>query len=189
MFSLAIIHLSGDLIIVGGSLVGDMPVVIQLIRILIVLERKGRCIMMGKGMLIFLLDPYILLSLPMAPVSAFESSVTTSSSNSVAETPTTAASTKREVIKKSDLYGECTNQYDSTQLDEKKVQDAMKKLSKQSKEDNSEVQGGNGGKKRVYNSMTTADVTLEEMEAYRRIKVQREDPMAKFLNSDELLEE
>jgi hypothetical protein len=100
--------------------------------------------------------------------------------------------------KKSDLYGECANPHDSALLDEKKVQDHIKKLTRQleGKEETTEAVASGGGahvKKRGYNSMTTAEVTREEMEAYRRIKVQREDPMAKYLsttsNGEELLEE
>jgi len=43
-------------------------------------------------------------------------------------------------------------------------------------------------KKRGYNSMQSAEVSVEDMEAYRINKIQREDPMAALLNSDELLE-
>lgn len=121
-------------------------------------------------------------SLPTSQIFAPPSTIPSSTSST---TPATSSSKRDPIIKKSDLYGECANPSDSSQLDEKKVQDAMKKLSKQKKEENSEE---SGNKKRGYNSMTTADVTPEEMEAYRRIKVQREDPMAKYLNSDELLE-
>ena len=36
-------------------------------------------------------------------------------------------------------------------------------------------------KKRKYNSFATTDVTAEDMEAYRRTKITKDDPMAKFL--------
>lgn len=36
--------------------------------------------------------------------------------------------------------------------------------------------------------MKTVDVSLEDMEAYRRKRVKREDPMAAILASDTLLE-
>lgn len=43
-------------------------------------------------------------------------------------------------------------------------------------------------RRRGYNSMKTVDVSLEDMEAYRRKRVKREDPMAAILASDTLLE-
>lgn len=65
----------------------------------------------------------------------------------------------------------------------------MERLTK-NKHHTDEDNNNNNVKKRGYNSMTNVDTTPEELEAYRRIKVQREDPMAKFLSSDssELLE-
>ena len=67
------------------------------------------------------------------------------------------------------LYGEADA---SQQLDEAKVREAMARQ-KPAKE------AGDG--KRKYNSLATTDVTAEEMEAYRRTKVAKDDPMAKFL--------
>jgi hypothetical protein len=120
-------------------------------------------------------------------------SAVTTSAPSADETPP-STSHRQPQFKKSDLYGECSNPLDASQLDEKKVQEAIKKLTNQTAEKEEEPSSSShsqGKKKRAYNSMSTADVTPEEMEAYRRIKVQREDPMAKFLsnNSEELLEE
>jgi hypothetical protein len=109
---------------------------------------------------------------------------------------TPSSSSRDPLQKRSDLYGECANPHDSSLLDEKKVQDHIKKLLTANAEggrgNGESTESGGGGsqvKKRGYNSMTTAEVTREEMEAYRRIKVQREDPMAKYLSSEELLEE
>lgn len=45
-----------------------------------------------------------------------------------------------------------------------------------------------GDRKRTFNSMQSIDVSIEDMEAYRMLKVQRDDPMANLLGSDELLE-
>ncbi len=42
--------------------------------------------------------------------------------------------------------------------------------------------------KRKYNSMTSCDVTQEEMEAYRVLKGREQDPMSN-ISSDTLLEE
>ena len=64
------------------------------------------------------------------------------------------------------LYGEADA---SQQLDEAKVREAMARTKDE------------GDGKRKYNSLATTDVTAEEMEAYRRTKVAKDDPMAKFL--------
>lgn len=50
------------------------------------------------------------------------------------------------------------------------------------------TENSSSDKKRTYNSMQSIDVSVEDMEAYRILKVQREDPMAALLNSEELLE-
>ena len=70
------------------------------------------------------------------------------------------------------LYGEADA---AQQLDEAKVREAMARQ-KPAKE------AGDG--KRKYNSLATTDVTAEEMEAYRRTKVAKDDPMAKFLGGE-----
>ena len=67
------------------------------------------------------------------------------------------------------LYGEADA---AQQLDEAKVREAMAK------------QKPEGDGKRKYNSLATTDVTAEEMEAYRRTKVAKDDPMAKFLGGE-----
>ena len=64
-------------------------------------------------------------------------------------------------------YGEADG---ATKLDEAKVREAMAKR---------KAEGDDG--KRKYNSFATSEVTPEEMEAYRRTKVAKDDPMAKFL--------
>jgi pre-mRNA-processing factor SLU7 len=43
-------------------------------------------------------------------------------------------------------------------------------------------------RKRGYNSTTAIDVTAEDMEAYRLKKTKRDDPMAAFADSEELLD-
>ena len=45
-----------------------------------------------------------------------------------------------------------------------------------------------GLNKRGFNSMTAVEMTLEEMEVYRLKRVKEDDPMAKLLDSDTLLE-
>lgn len=195
--------LSGDLIITEGNPVGVMLVVTPLTKIRTVQERKGSSTTTLRGMsirivafscLIFFSLPLTGLSSNMSTISAQTppaSSLTSTTSSSADENPST--SQRQPQFKKSDLYGECSNPLDASQLDEKKVQEAIKKLTSRTAEQGEEQTSSHsqGKKKRAYNSMSTADVTPEEMEAYRRIKVQREDPMAKFLsnNSEELLEE
>jgi pre-mRNA-processing factor SLU7 len=101
--------------------------------------------------------------------------------------PSGAAEGRRtsEVLKRSDVYGE----FDSAskhKLNEAKVQEALQRM------DSSGLNGASGNatdnKKRSYNSMQSIDVTPEDMEAYRLRKAKFEDPMAKLLSSDEILE-
>ena len=110
---------------------------------------------------------------------------TSTTSNSSSTSTNKSSTLSSNLVKRSDLYGEVSNPSDSNQYDEKKVQEAIERLSNKTR-NNVE----NNDKKRGYNSMASIDTTPEELEAYRRIKVQREDPMAKFLlNSNELLED
>ena len=69
------------------------------------------------------------------------------------------------------LYGEADA---AQQLDEAKVREAMAR----------QKPAAEGDGKRKYNSLATTDVTAEEMEAYRRTKVAKDDPMAKFLGGE-----
>ncbi|CAM9812327.1 unnamed protein product, partial [Laminaria digitata] len=86
-----------------------------------------------------------------------------------------------ELTARSDLYGEGVANVD---LDEDKLKEALKKqqafLSKGGEEKDD--------RKRKYNSMTSSDVTKEDMEAYRLTKANNDDPLAN-LSSDVLLEE
>ena len=50
------------------------------------------------------------------------------------------------------------------------------------------VKEDTGDRKRTFNSMQSIDVSIEDMEAYRILKVQREDPMAALRGSEDLLE-
>lgn len=95
------------------------------------------------------------------------------------------------LTKRSDVFGE-SDAAVAAELDEEKVQAAMKRLQAEqaggSSIDMEEVgaavrdsKKNGGGSKRSYNSMSTVDVTAEDMEAYRRIKTKRDDPMAAFL--------
>jgi pre-mRNA-processing factor SLU7 len=77
-------------------------------------------------------------------------------------------------IKRSDLFGDSTG---GAGLDDLKVKEAVKKEEEWSKRDHS-AEGDD--RKRGYNSMTTIDVSLEDMEAYRLKKNKREDPMDAF---------
>ena len=86
------------------------------------------------------------------------------------------------ITKRSDIYGESTG---GAGLDDLKVKEAVKKAEEWMKKDHS-VEFDD--RKRSYNSMTTIDVTAEDMEAYRLKKVNRDDPMAALGgDSEELL--
>ena len=101
----------------------------------------------------------------------------------------------KAVINRSDVYGE----YDSSkglELDESKVRAAMERIQREDKQqkedlrDDEDVRGKKQKRKAAYNSMSAdgVDITPEEMEAYRRVKAKREDPMAALMDSGELLE-
>lgn len=78
------------------------------------------------------------------------------------------------------MYGENI----APELNEKKLKKAIKKAAKEKKK-----QAEVDDKKRKYNSMGNYEVNAEEMEAYKLLKSRGEDPMAKVLGSDVLLEE
>eukprot|EP01036_Dinobryon_divergens_P025620 gene25620-34188_t len=83
------------------------------------------------------------------------------------------------ITKRVDLFGE-SSVSTSAQLDDKKLQAAL------SKQDSSS--SSSSTTKRGFNSMTSVEMTLEDMEAYRLKRVKEDDPMAKLLDSDTLLE-
>ncbi|CAM9162421.1 unnamed protein product [Ectocarpus sp. 4 AP-2014] len=91
------------------------------------------------------------------------------------------ASKVPEMTARSDLYGEGTANVD---LDEDKLKEAVKKQKAFLSKGGGEVDD----RKRKYNSMTSSDVTKEDMEAYRLTKANNDDPLAN-LSSDVLLEE
>ncbi|POM61761.1 Pre-mRNA-splicing factor SLU7 [Phytophthora palmivora] len=84
------------------------------------------------------------------------------------------------ISKRSEMYGENI----APELDEKKLKKAIKKAAKEKKN-----QKEQDDKKRKYNSMGNYEVNAEEMEAYKLLKSRGEDPMAKVLGNDVLLEE
>eukprot|EP01041_Mallomonas_annulata_P010435 gene10435-21776_t len=95
------------------------------------------------------------------------------------------------ITKRSDIYGE-VNQ--GIVLDEDKVNKALLRAqeasNKNKKDGNQDLSSSNGTideRKRGYNSMEAIDVCPEDMEAYRRIRQKRDDPMAELLDSEELL--
>ncbi|DBA02255.1 TPA: hypothetical protein N0F65_007665 [Lagenidium giganteum] len=83
------------------------------------------------------------------------------------------------IRKRSEMYGENI----APDLDEKKLKKALKKAAKEKK------QGELDDRKRKYNSMDNSDVNAEDMEAYKLLKTRADDPMAKLLGSDVLLDE
>ncbi|KAF1773967.1 Pre-mRNA splicing Prp18-interacting factor [Phytophthora cactorum] len=82
--------------------------------------------------------------------------------------------------KRSEMYGENI----APELDEKKLKKAIKKAAKEKKK-----QAEQDDKKRKYNSTGNYEVNAEEMEAYKLLKSRGEDPMAKVLGNDVLLDE
>ncbi|ETV85414.1 hypothetical protein H257_03154 [Aphanomyces astaci] len=78
---------------------------------------------------------------------------------------------------RTELYGDAK---DAPTLDPVKLKEAEKKLKKQQ-------QKKDGGSKRKYESMQDDGVDAETMEVYRRNKTKRDDPMAHFLQGDDLL--
>ena len=108
------------------------------------------------------------------------------------KTTAKSGSTKAGLVNRSDVYGE----YDAKkglELDESKVRAAMERIQREDNQDSEPVdRGSGGGQKRKgggYSSMSAeVEVTPEEMEAYRRVKSKRDDPMAALMESGELLE-
>lgn len=93
-------------------------------------------------------------------------------------------STSRPIAKRSELYGEV--EADKVELDERKLQDAIARQEQWARDvADKEVLDD---RKRSYNSTKSIDVSREDMEAYRLKKVKRDDPMAQFMDSEELLE-
>ncbi|KAL7679574.1 putative pre-mRNA-splicing factor SLU7 domain-containing protein [Plasmopara halstedii] len=91
-----------------------------------------------------------------------------------------ASQTSNVIQKRSDMYGENV----APDLDEKKLKHAIKKATKEKRE-----QVKYADKKRKYNSMGNYQVNAEEMEAYKLLKSRDDDPMAKVLGSDVLIDE
>jgi hypothetical protein len=134
----------------------------------------------------------------LSSIAAAEEKDKTTDKQQVSASSISASSAKKKggLTKRSDVFGD-SDAAVAAELDEAKVQAAMKRLAKQ------EAEGGGGdldeigaavrhskaggGSKRSYNSMSTVDVTAEDMEAYRRIKTKRDDPMAAFMGDDEIL--
>lgn len=102
-------------------------------------------------------------------------------SRKMLDLPNKAASTTQTITKRSDIYGEASA--DATaNLNEEKVKESVKRLKEEERrrrEAGGDVQQDDD-RKRGYNSMHTDDVNLEDMEAYRRVKLQRNDPLAAF---------
>jgi len=90
--------------------------------------------------------------------------------------------TANTLVKRSDVYGESSG----APLDDDKVKLALQKAGEQKAADANLAELEE--RKRSYNSMQSVDVTPEDMEAYRLTKVKRDDPMAAFLDSEDLLE-
>lgn len=67
-------------------------------------------------------------------------------------------------------------------LDEAKVKESMEKELNKKKLGNLTIEMDD--RKRSYNSMESATVTEEDLEAYRRVKSRGDDPMAKFLEEN-----
>jgi pre-mRNA-processing factor SLU7 len=110
---------------------------------------------------------------------------TSSISKSSEKSKSSGSSRAPGLVSRSDVYGE----YDASKglaLDETKVRAAMERIQRED-EQQQEQQGGQ--KRKNYSSKSAeVEVTPEEMEAYRRVKSKRDDPMAALMASGELLE-
>ncbi|KAG7383243.1 mRNA splicing protein [Phytophthora pseudosyringae] len=84
------------------------------------------------------------------------------------------------ISKRSEMYGENI----APELDEKKLKKALKKAVREKQK-----QAEQDDKNRKYNSMGNYEVNAEDMEAYKLLKSRGDDPMAKVLGNDVLLEE
>lgn len=83
------------------------------------------------------------------------------------------------IRKRSEMYGENL----TPELDAKRLKKAMKKVAKEQRDAETD------DKNRKYNSMGSYEVNAEEMEAYKLLKARGDDPMAKMLDDDVLLED
>ncbi|CAM9099279.1 unnamed protein product [Chrysoparadoxa australica] len=104
----------------------------------------------------------------------------------LAAKPATERDNTAAHMKRSDVYGENL----APELDEGKLKEAIKKekdFQAGKGDKGSSSKGGKAGK-RKYNSMTSTDVTQEDMEAYRMLKKKGDDPMDS-IPSDRLIDE
>jgi pre-mRNA-processing factor SLU7 len=83
-----------------------------------------------------------------------------------------------------DIFGESSSNA-ARLIDETRLKEAQRRAVEWQSRDHA---ADADDRKRNYNSMTTINVTIEDMEAYRLKKTKGEDPMAKFVDSEELLE-
>jgi pre-mRNA-processing factor SLU7 len=97
--------------------------------------------------------------------------------------PPEKRSAETSFVKRSDIFGESSG---GAGLDDAKVKDAMKRYDEWEKSTKEEDTADD--RKRGYASMHNVSTTAEDMEAYRLKKLKREDPMAAFAESEELLE-
>ena len=70
-------------------------------------------------------------------------------------------------------------------MDDNKVKEAVKRQEEWMKRDHTTDADD---RKRSYNSSSAIDVTAEDMEAFRLKRAKRDDPMAAFADTEELLE-
>lgn len=94
---------------------------------------------------------------------------------------------------RNEIFGE-SNEFQVKAIDTEKLKAAYEKADREKRENEADeakkniLNGIKGGKKREYNSMKNVEVTVEDMEVYRLKRQKEEDPMAKFMDSEELLE-
>jgi pre-mRNA-processing factor SLU7 len=113
--------------------------------------------------------------------------------DSTAKKDPSAAS--NSLTKRSDIFGD-SNPAAVSALDAEKLAKAHRRAEEAEREERKRAAGEQGGasggagdeRKRGYNSMQSVDVTAEDMEVYRMKKVKGDDPMAAFLDSEEVLE-
>jgi pre-mRNA-processing factor SLU7 len=105
-----------------------------------------------------------------------------------------ASASSNTLTKRSDIFGD-SNPAAVSALDAEKLakahrraEDAEREERKRAAGESAAQSGAGEERKRGYNSMQSVDVTAEDMEVYRMKKVKGDDPMAAFLDSEEVLE-
>lgn len=123
-------------------------------------------------------------------------STTNSTANSTATTVNPFSSKATQRTGASELFGEVSNptavHFDDQQMQRLKEKKNQKETNSHGNSEGKEQEGGAGGEggegavKRGYHSMQSVEMTAEEMELYRMKRVKADDPMANYVDEDDL---